>query len=966
MSLPAFLLLLFVPLTVNAAEPAAPTENPEFSQWIKAFKTSPKGPFKRIRWYCKDGSILPPVAGACAGHGGGIQHGEWNEQTRVLRDAGFYVGNVLAALDINELVASASGHVQLRQVLLERYLMAADDGWIFRGARYYRGALQVEDEVAAARRLLTALARAGQTRQRDFLLLRVAAKLLVHNEADTDIARVRHLSTRLGEQDPGFEKLRNKLHAQPDAADAERIRQYLQNAPRRFRPDYERLAAAIDNAYRHELLEARLAAVAQSLSDRPVAGALRRANAVFNQATPSVRLQTAARLLRLLREETGHLSTSGQWLDLLDASLALEQQVFTAGSELRTQLGAMSRRQRLDSLGHLAMAMYGTGELSQRQWQEMRSALEGMAADEVGLAELRQNLRYLARAPQWVEGGYQFHFSLAVQRLAVIETKVKHFIPDQLRSGPVLHYSAILDGLLIDADRLAGLAHRIFNTTTGSGVRMLNPGLARGLLRIADTTGAQLPLLEDGIYVLPETTAELPPVAGILTLGEGNALSHVQILARNLGIPNVLIQQHLLPVLQAQANRNIVMAVSPGGRVVLAEDGPQWQAILGESRPAADDKLVPELSRLDLSFTALLSLDQLRARDAGRLAGPKAANLGELRQHFPENVPAGIVLPFGVFHAFLQQPVSEGQQSAFNWIQNRYRQLRSLSGVELERERDIFLQQVQAWIMAQEPGGEFRRQLRAALRQQLGSDTDFTLFVRSDTNMEDLPGFSGAGLNRTVPNVKGFEELLTAIKQVWASAFTKRAFAWRQQRMLQPEHIYVSVLLMPSVAVEKSGVMVTTDASNNEPGWVTIAVSEGVGGAVQGEAAEELRLHLASGDVQLLAEATAPLRRVLSDSGGVSYVPVSANPQVLSKDNLQRLRELAETLPARYPMPDAAGEPAALDIEFGFHDDQLVLFQARPYLANRRARQNRYLHALDSGLRATAGQQVRLDGIPRE
>jgi len=184
--------------------------------------------------------------------------------------------------------------------------------------------------------------------------------------------------------------------------------------------------------------------------------------------------------------------------------------------------------------------------------------------------------------------------------------------------------------------------------------------------------------------------------------------------------------------------------------------------------------------------------------------------------------------------------------------------------------------------------------------------------------------------------------------------------------MLHPEHIYVSVLLMPSVAVEKSGVMVTTDVTNNEPGWVTIAASEGVGGAVQGESAEELRLHPESGDMQLLAEATAPLRRVLNDNGGVSYVPVSGNPQVLSKDNLQRLRELAEILPTRYTIPDEAGEPAALDIEFGFHDDQLVLFQARPYLANRLARQNRYLHALDSGLHATAGQQVKLDEIPRE
>ena len=62
----------------------------------------------------------------------------------------------------------------------------------------------------------------------------------------------------------------------------------------------------------------------------------------------------------------------------------------------------------------------------------------------------------------------------------------------------------------------------------------------------------------DGIYVLPETVADLPPLAGILTAGAGNPLSHVQLLARNLGIPNVAVDQSLLPELRAgrrQAHR---------------------------------------------------------------------------------------------------------------------------------------------------------------------------------------------------------------------------------------------------------------------------------------------------------------------------------------------------------------------------------------------------------------------------
>lgn len=76
--------------------------------------------------------------------------------------------------------------------------------------------------------------------------------------------------------------------------------------------------------------------------------------------------------------------------------------------------------------------------------------------------------------------------------------------------------------------------------------------------------------------------------AGILTLEAGNLVSHVQLLAGNLGIPNVVVDRTLLPRLRPMAGRKAVLAVSPGGRVILAEDGPRWDAVFGQAaRPAA-------------------------------------------------------------------------------------------------------------------------------------------------------------------------------------------------------------------------------------------------------------------------------------------------------------------------------------------------------------------------------------------
>ena len=99
----------------------------------------------------------------------------------------------------------------------------------------------------------------------------------------------------------------------------------------------------------------------------------------------------------------------------------------------------------------------------------------------------------------------------------------------------------MLDGLSRDANRLAGVKHRLFDQDIGVGFTALNPGLARGTLHVEPDLSELENFKADGIYLLPETVSDLPPVAGILTAGEGNPLSHVQLLARNLGIPNVSV-----------------------------------------------------------------------------------------------------------------------------------------------------------------------------------------------------------------------------------------------------------------------------------------------------------------------------------------------------------------------------------------------------------------------------------------
>ena len=68
-------------------------------------------------------------------------------------------------------------------------------------------------------------------------------------------------------------------------------------------------------------------------------------------------------------------------------------------------------------------------------------------------------------------------------------------------------------------------------------------------------------------------------------------------------------------------------------------------------------------------------------------------------------------------------------------------------------------------------------------------------FVRSSSNSEDLPNFSGAGLYTTVPNVRGDNEVIEAIKTVWASLWNFEAYEFRERANVDHSKIFMAVLL---------------------------------------------------------------------------------------------------------------------------------------------------------------------------
>ena len=936
--------------------------------WIAEMKSQPRGPFQRIRWFCNDGSVHPPRPYACAERGGGVQHGEWSERVKRLRAHGFFIGNVLADLDPQGFTRSPGWKEQLKQILLEQFLIEADDGWILRQARFYPGALQVENENDSGRKLLLALTGERKLREADFLLLREAARFLPHGRQGAPLTEMRQLARIIENQDPDFNSFRVKLHIQPDARDAEKLRRYAAEKGSEAQAEaYQRLATLIDQVFQPRDLAGELRRLAPRQADPELSRlfGLAAGRLAVEQDLPR-RFALIAEVMEQLRLRFPQGGSPSRLLELLDLSLDLEQAAFQGANLWLQALPANNRQQRLQWLRHHCRVIYGLGLLSRRQLQALEQSLEALQSSPLPAARYQAELDYLGRIAEWAESSLYFQFHETIERLQTLDPLFGLYLPDRLRGSPLVSLLAVLESLQRDAGRLLGLSHRLLGAEVAGGLRALNPGLARGPLR---SYRPGQPWQREAIYLLPETLAELPPVAGILSEGHGNALSHIQLLARNLGIPNVALERNLAQQLAALEGQMVVLAVSPAGVVELHRDSPRWDEVFRRRQQGPERLLRPDLAKLDLSRRELIPLRELRAADSGRSVGPKAANLGELKFLYPEYVTEGLALPFGLFRAYLEQPMEPGGPTVFAWLQQGYRALGQIEDAgERAAATSRMLQRLRDWLIGSQPGREFRDQLRAALLQAFGSDGSYGVFVRSDTNVEDLPGFSGAGLNLTLPNVVGFENILRAILQVWASPFTDRAYQWRQSHMEQPEHVYVSVLLLKSVAADKSGVMVTADVEGGQPGMLTVAVSEGVGGAVEGQRSEELLIERGSGRVRLLAQAAEPRRQVLLPAGGVARVAAGGPEQLLSEQEIAALLRLADSLPERFPrLLDASGQSAPADVEFGFVDGHLALFQIRPFLESSRARRDLYFNQLDLQLRGGSGATtVNLEEFPRE
>src|SRR5205085_11945465 len=120
-------------------------------------------------------------------------------------------------------------------------------------------------------------------------------------------------------------------------------------------------------------------------------------------------------------------------------------------------------------------------------------------------------------------------------------------------------------------------------------------------------------------------------------------------------------------------------------------------------------------------------------------------------------------------------------------------------------------EEIRAWLLAAPLPPALEREVEAAYQRLVADTPDASLAVRSSATAEDLPEASFAGQQETFLNIKGLDNVLQAIKQVFASLYNDRAIAYRVHRGYHTVPIALSAGVQRMVRSDKgaAGVMFT-------------------------------------------------------------------------------------------------------------------------------------------------------------
>jgi len=333
--------------------------------------------------------------------------------------------------------------------------------------------------------------------------------------------------------------------------------------------------------------------------------------------------------------------------------------------------------------------------------------------------------------------------------------------------------------------------------------------------------------------------------------------------------------------------------------------------------------------------TDILWFAELGLKDLDRVGG-KNASLGEMVQNLTSagvRVPDGFATTADAYRRFLSASGLDQQIVA------------TLASLDIEDVTALAAagQEIRRLIRETPFQPDFEEQIRDSYHQLVEKHTgseELSWAVRSSATAEDLPDASFAGQQETFLNVRGIENILVAIKDVFASLYNDRAIAYRVHNNFEHAEVALSAGIQRMVRsdVGASGVMFTMDTESGFADAVFVTSSYGLGEAVVQGAVnpDEFYVYKAA----LEAGRPAILKRGLGEKAlqmtytssreigrTIDFVPVEQSLRdrfSLTDDDVEQLARHAVAIEKHYGRP--------MDIEWGKDgiDGGLYILQARP------------------------------------
>ncbi|MAS25281.1 MAG: phosphoenolpyruvate synthase [Oceanospirillaceae bacterium] len=344
----------------------------------------------------------------------------------------------------------------------------------------------------------------------------------------------------------------------------------------------------------------------------------------------------------------------------------------------------------------------------------------------------------------------------------------------------------------------------------------------------------------------------------------------------------------------------------------------------------------------------VLWFDQVSMGDVERVGG-KNASLGEMISNLSEagvSVPGGFATTADAYREFL----------AFEGLDQRIQKALDALDVNDIRSLSDTGAQIRSWILDAPLPPQLEKDVREAFSKLQEGNANIAVAVRSSATAEDLPDASFAGQQETHLNIVGIDNVLLAIRDVFASLFNDRAIAYRDHQGFDHHKVALSAGIQRMVRSEtaSSGVMFTLDTESGFDKVVFVTSSYGLGetvvqGAVNPDEFYVHKENLSAGRPAILRRnlGAKAIKMVYSQDASVGKSVETQRVdrnlrQVfsLADDEVENLARQAMIIEKHYQRP--------MDIEWAKDGDdgKLYIVQARPETVKSRASKNvmeRYL-----------------------